>query len=77
MRKNHIESKFLKIVKVFQVEVEKYFRKLNGSLDSFSCVRNFSESLSCLLDLSERRTMWLVYSAFIFEKLKGLNGAGQ
>lgn len=72
MRKNHIESKFLKIVKVFQAEVEKYFRKLRR-LDSFSCVRKFSESLFCLLDLSERRTMWLVYSAFIFEKAKGLN----
>lgn len=77
MRKNHIESKFLKIVQVFQAEVEKYFRKLNRRLDSFSCVRKFSESLFCLLDLSERRTMWLVYSAFIFEKVKGSNRAGQ
>lgn len=65
----------MKTVKVFQVEVEKYFRKLNGSLDSFSCVRKLSESLFCLL--SERRIMWLVYSAFIFEKVKGLDRAGQ
>lgn len=45
---------------------------MNGRLDSFACISTFPGRLLYLLEISDRRTMWLVHSVFVFKKIRRL-----